>query len=636
MLALHRGAPRPGRDAGGGVSVAEETPVSEPVTTDVLLEARGVKKYFPVREGILKRTVAQLQAVDGVDLDVYRGETVGLVGESGCGKSTLGRTLLRLLEPTAGTVRFDGQEITGLGVVRPQGRAAPHADRLPGLGRLARPADEGQAAGRRGAQDPRARQQGGARRGGARHARARRPAARGRRPLPAPVLGWPAPADRPRPLARPAAEVHRRGRAGLGARRVDPVAGAEPARRAEARVRPHVPLRRTRPRRRRLHLRPHRGHVPREDRRAVDGRGSLRPAAPPVHAGAPVGEPGARAGPQAAAHRPHGRRAEPDRPALRLPLPHALPDRAADLRRGRAAARRARRSPSRRVPLRGNVRSPRQRPRPPRRERATIRAAPRGAAPPRPARPDAGRRHAVRGRLPPARRERPADDRPVDAVRVDARALRLVGRLVRAARLRGGRRRRSRPLRVGRDVHRVGARRPRRVRHADLGRRRAVVERPDRDVGTELRRPRPVAARAPRAPEPRVHRPPGDPRRLLLGRLLDGRGLPARADARRRRAVVERDRADHGAERARHRPQRPDLRPSAARRARRGHDRAQGRLLAAVVGAPGERRLLAGLPTPAREGAGADLPAGRLVRSRTPGRTCARSARSATASRTAS
>ena len=121
-------------------------------------------------------------------------------------------------------------------------------------------------------------------------------------------------------------------------------------------------------------------------------------------------------------------------------------------------------------------------------------------------------------------------------------------------------------------------------------------------MGAQLRRPRPVAARAPRHPNLAVHRPPGDPRRLLLGRLLDGRRLPARADARRGRAVVERDLADHGVERARHRPQRPDLRPPAADRARRGDDRAQGRLLAAVVGAPGERRVLAVVPAPAREG----------------------------------
>jgi oligopeptide/dipeptide ABC transporter ATP-binding protein len=86
-----------------------------PPAADVLLEARGVTKHFPVRKGMLKRTVGQLKAVDGVDLDVYRGETVGLVGESGCGKSTLGRTLLRLLEPTAGTVRFDGEDLTQLG-----------------------------------------------------------------------------------------------------------------------------------------------------------------------------------------------------------------------------------------------------------------------------------------------------------------------------------------------------------------------------------------------------------------------------------------------------------------------------------------------------------------------------------------
>ena len=81
---------------------------------DILLSTRGLKKYFPVKQGMLGRTSGYLQAVDGVDLDVRRGETVGLVGESGCGKSTLGRTLLRLLEPTAGQILFDGTDLTKL------------------------------------------------------------------------------------------------------------------------------------------------------------------------------------------------------------------------------------------------------------------------------------------------------------------------------------------------------------------------------------------------------------------------------------------------------------------------------------------------------------------------------------------
>ncbi|MBA2296683.1 MAG: ATP-binding cassette domain-containing protein, partial [Actinobacteria bacterium] len=82
---------------------------------DVLVRARGLKKHFPVRKGIFKRQVGTLQAVDGVDLDIFRGETLGLVGESGCGKSTLGRTLLRILEPTEGEIEFDGADLTRLG-----------------------------------------------------------------------------------------------------------------------------------------------------------------------------------------------------------------------------------------------------------------------------------------------------------------------------------------------------------------------------------------------------------------------------------------------------------------------------------------------------------------------------------------
>jgi oligopeptide/dipeptide ABC transporter ATP-binding protein len=82
---------------------------------DILLSTRGLKKYFPVKQGMLRRTSGHLQAVDGVDLDVRRGETLGLVGESGCGKSTLARTLLRLLEPTEGTITFEGVDIGGLG-----------------------------------------------------------------------------------------------------------------------------------------------------------------------------------------------------------------------------------------------------------------------------------------------------------------------------------------------------------------------------------------------------------------------------------------------------------------------------------------------------------------------------------------
>jgi oligopeptide transport system ATP-binding protein len=83
--------------------------------TDVLLEVDEVTKHFPITEGIVfKHEVASVRALDGVSLQVRRGETLGIVGESGCGKSTLARVMMRLLEPTSGSVVFDGQDITRL------------------------------------------------------------------------------------------------------------------------------------------------------------------------------------------------------------------------------------------------------------------------------------------------------------------------------------------------------------------------------------------------------------------------------------------------------------------------------------------------------------------------------------------
>ncbi|MBO0766008.1 MAG: ATP-binding cassette domain-containing protein, partial [Hyphomicrobiaceae bacterium] len=79
-----------------------------------LLELRGLKAWFPIRTGILQRVTGHVKAVDGVDLMIRRGETLALVGESGCGKTTVGRSILRLIEPTAGNIWFEGVDLATL------------------------------------------------------------------------------------------------------------------------------------------------------------------------------------------------------------------------------------------------------------------------------------------------------------------------------------------------------------------------------------------------------------------------------------------------------------------------------------------------------------------------------------------
>jgi peptide/nickel transport system ATP-binding protein/oligopeptide transport system ATP-binding protein len=97
-------------------SVASVAPVPAAAASgpEPLVRIEDLRKAFPIRAGVLQRTVAEVRAVDGVDLVIGRGETLGLVGESGCGKTTVGRLILRLIDPTGGRIVFDGTDITAL------------------------------------------------------------------------------------------------------------------------------------------------------------------------------------------------------------------------------------------------------------------------------------------------------------------------------------------------------------------------------------------------------------------------------------------------------------------------------------------------------------------------------------------
>ena len=121
-------SPRPTEDVRSGSGARTEpdppTAVSEPdriaeqarrwsssMTGEVILQAENLVKHYPIKAGVLRRTVGHVKALDGVSFELYKGETLGIVGESGCGKSTLGRMLMRLEEPTAGKLTFDGVDV---------------------------------------------------------------------------------------------------------------------------------------------------------------------------------------------------------------------------------------------------------------------------------------------------------------------------------------------------------------------------------------------------------------------------------------------------------------------------------------------------------------------------------------------
>src|SRR3954447_26431491 len=91
------------------------TPTTDGTNGKYLVDAQHLVKYYPVRGGLLYRTVAEVKAVDDVSFAIKPGETFGLVGESGCGKTTVGRTLLRLVPATGGSVTFEGRDVFGLG-----------------------------------------------------------------------------------------------------------------------------------------------------------------------------------------------------------------------------------------------------------------------------------------------------------------------------------------------------------------------------------------------------------------------------------------------------------------------------------------------------------------------------------------
>ncbi len=145
------------RQRGRTVTISEiGADTAAPRAPEVLLEVTDLVKHFPLRGGtFVRHKVGVVHAVCGVSFTISPGETLGLVGESGCGKSTTGRSVLQLIKPTSGSVRFDGTELTELHGPRSTPSAPRHPGRLPGPLRFARPTPPRRRGHRRAAADPR-------------------------------------------------------------------------------------------------------------------------------------------------------------------------------------------------------------------------------------------------------------------------------------------------------------------------------------------------------------------------------------------------------------------------------------------------------------------------------------------------
>ena len=293
-----------------------------------LLRVENVKKHFPVSRGIIfQKQIAAVKAVDDVSFTVNRGETFGIVGESGCGKSTLARVIMRLLDPTAGKITFEGRDISNLtrNEMRPVRREMmmifqdPYASLNPRK-RVGFIVGEALQINKMGsATEIKRRVQELLEVVGLNPEHYNR--------FPPRILGRPAPADRccPRPGREP--EADRRRRAGLGARRLRPGPDPQPPQGPPDGVRADLHLHRSRSQRGSLHLGPGDGDVPRQggrDRRR--GPALRRAPAPLLRIAAlrradrkPAGRTLTQVGGAA------GRRPKSDQPAKRLSLPPTLP-----------------------------------------------------------------------------------------------------------------------------------------------------------------------------------------------------------------------------------------------------------------------------------------------------------------------